>query len=182
MEKIRTILEMTEHPDRYSDKEWHDIFGDVEITPEQVEEDWHRVSSKLSSPNSHNIFRWAAAIATLMIVSGLTWAAIRLSHNTTPCPEAEVTPSVIAEVKTDEEQTTVIFNNVALEKMLDTIAAHYGIKVVFEDNDKRQVRIYFPWDKNQSAEDVVETLSQFQRFKIELMGETNHSSSCIIVR
>jgi hypothetical protein len=62
----------------------------------------------------------------------------------------------------------VIFDNVELDKMLTTMAKHYGAELEFDNDDARAFRLYFTWKPNETLEHEIERLNQFESINIEL--------------
>ena len=75
--------------------------------------------------------------------------------------KTEPTDSVVA-------AKPVIFDNVELDKMLTTMAKHYGAEVEFDNDDARAFRLYFTWKPNETLEHEIERLNQFESINIEL--------------
>ena len=46
MERLKKLAQMTEHPDRYSDEEWKEVFCGETIGKEETDEAWNRFASK----------------------------------------------------------------------------------------------------------------------------------------
>ena len=105
----------------------------------------------------------AAMTIGIIFTVGVAFAAIQIVRNASK-PAPEPTDSV-AEVK------PVIFDNVELDKMLTTMAKHYGAEVEFDNDDARAFRLYFTWKPNETLEHEIERLNQFESINIEL---SNH--------
>ena len=73
-------------------------------------------------------------------------------------------------IKTDTTTSTkpIVFDNVALDKMLPQIAAYYNKEVEFQNADARQLRFYFVWKQNETLEVVLHRLNLFESITIEL--------------
>jgi hypothetical protein len=57
---------------------------------------------------------------------------------------------------------------VELDKMLTTMAKHYGAEVEFDNDDARTFRLYFTWKPTETLEHEIERLNQFESINIEL--------------
>ena len=63
------------------------------------------------------------------------------------------------------------FDNVSLEKMLDEIAQYYGVKVVFLNQEAKQLRFYYEWNSANSLQNVVDELNHSQQMNLSLNNE-----------
>lgn len=199
---IDRLLEMLDHPERYSEQEIMDIVNHDEHTSEfyrqlvraqragnrkrsvgkQVDvdaawqqfEQWH--SGK--SPQDHSWRKIVAAIAGILLVSGIAWAAIHMVNrmSTDKVPETAITttqdvtdagPRLDVTDVADHPDDRTIFDNVALEQILDEIAAHYGMGVKFLNADARSLRFHLVWNKADGVDKVLADLNHFERVDIE---------------
>jgi hypothetical protein len=122
----------------------------------------------------------AAMIIGIIFTIGVTFAAIQIVRNAskpTPEPTQTETPAPKPQdVKPVEQEPTdsvaevkpVIFDNVELDKMLTTMAKHYGAELEFDNDDARAFRLYFTWKPNETLEHEIERLNQFESINIEL--------------
>ena len=122
----------------------------------------------------------AAMIIGIIFTIGVTFAAIQIVRNASkPAPEPTQTETPAPkpqDVKPVEQEPTdsvaevkpVIFDNVELDKMLTTMAKHYGVEVEFDNDDARAFRLYFTWKPSETLEHEIERLNQFESINIEL--------------
>lgn len=122
----------------------------------------------------------AAMIIGIIFTIGVTFAAIQIVRNAskpTPEPTQKETPAPKQQEqqKVEQEPTDsvaevkpVIFDNVELDKMLTTMAKHYGVEVEFDNDDARAFRLYFTWKPSETLEHEIERLNQFESINIEL--------------
>ena len=122
----------------------------------------------------------AAMIIGIIFTIGVTFAAIQIVRNASkPAPEPTQTetpaPKQQEQQKVEKEPTDsvaevkpVIFDNVELDKMLTTMAKHYGVEVEFDNDDARAFRLYFTWKPSETLEHEIERLNQFESINIEL--------------
>ena len=125
----------------------------------------------------------AAMIIGIIFTVGVAFAAIQIVRNASkPAPEPtqiEAPAPKPQDVKPVEQEPTdsvaevkpVIFDNVELDKMLTTMAKHYGAELEFDNDDARAFRLYFTWKPNETLEHEIERLNQFESINIEL---SNH--------
>ena len=60
----------------------------------------------------------------------------------------------------------IIYDNIPLEKMLPEIAAHYDVKVIFTNDEARQLRFRFVWNPQLGIDQVISDLNQFERLTV----------------
>lgn len=201
-EKLRRLLEMQEHPERYTDEEisqmmadedcrlWYEqmlkgadaVFAEKETTKAEglatppIRQPRHKLSA---------LRKIAAIFAGVILLSGVTYAAIRLVQSYTQAQTTETaeqptertatvkeTTDSIAQKTTDEQPTDsidlrpVVFEESELGTILQEIAAFHKCEVVYKNESAKHVRLYFTWDKKATIDDVVETFNMFERFHI----------------
>ena len=96
-EKIEKLLEMQQHPNDYSQREWDEMLADEEVRQtletmtllrrayarddaakedeEMTEREWQRLRRRLDAPARHASGRIAASVAGLLLTAGLAVAA-----------------------------------------------------------------------------------------------------------
>ena len=203
-ENIRQLLEMLDNPDAYTEQEIQDIINRDEDTretyrlmvaakrssrqrqadkPIDVDAAWQELNQKVH-PKQHS-FGWmkiAASFVGIMLVSGITFAAIqivRYAQQHTPKTEevintpkpASTTPADTLPTDTTAVSQPVIYDNIPLEKMLSEISAHYDAKVTFVNDEARGLRFRFVWDPQEGIGQVVSDLNQFERLTVTLKDD-----------
>ena len=125
-------------------------------------------------------FGWmkiAASFIGVLLVSGIAFAAIHIvrQFQKQETLKTEITENVTSPVTTAPADTLtkdtitvqpVIYDNIPLEKMLPEIAAHYDAKVIFANDEVRQLRFRFVWNPQQGIDQVVSDLNQFERLTV----------------
>ena len=128
-----------------------------------------------------SLHKVAASIIGIVFTVGVAFAAIHIvrmvSHSKPQAMQAEQTISAkpMSTLPTDTIKTDtttslkpIVFDNVALDKMLPQIAAYYHKGVDFQNADARQFRFYFVWKQNETLEVVLHRLNLFESITIEL--------------
>ena len=199
---IDRLLEMLDHPERYSEQEIMDIVNHDEQTSEfyrqlvrakrasnrklsvdrqmDVDEAWQRFERRhfSHSRQEHSWRKIVAAIAGILLLSGIAWAAVHMVNrmSTDKVPETTVTTTQDAshvgsrpdvDDMTDHPDDRVVYDNVTLEQIMDEIAAHYGLDVEFLNAEARNLRFHFVWDKADGVDKVLDDLNHFERVNIE---------------
>ena len=175
------------------DEEWEKFATEHAEELEALEKDEpHAVGGDLQSPtreerisNPFHLgilpYKVAASIIGILFTVGVAFAAIHIvrmvSHSKPQAMQAEQTisakPTSTLPTDTIKTDTTtsikpIVFDNVALDKMLPQIAAYYYKGVDFQNADARQLRFYFVWKQNETLEVVLHRLNLFESITIEL--------------
>ena len=129
-------------------------------------------------------YKVAASIIGIVFTVGVAFAAIHIvrmvSHSKLQAMQAEQTISAkptsalpTDTVKTDTTTSTkpIVFDNVALDKMLPQIAAYYNKEVEFQNEDARQFRFYFVWKQDETLDVVLHRLNLFESITVELKSD-----------
>jgi hypothetical protein len=125
-------------------------------------------------------YKVAASIIGIVFTVGVAFAAIHIvrmvSHSKPQAMQAEQTISAkptstlpTDTIKTDTTTSTkpIVFDNVALDKMLPQIAAYYHKGVDFQNEDARQFRFYFVWKQDETLDVVLHRLNLFESITVE---------------
>lgn len=132
-----------------------------------------------SRPLWHKI---AAAVITVVVISGLTVAAVRGNWlRIEKAPEAVVEQAaeplaVIGSAAVDsvaigDAPQMEILDDVTLEALLARMAEHYGVMVQFADDALRTMRLHFEWDKSLTLERNVQLLNNFSKLSVSIENE-----------
>ena len=131
-------------------------------------------------------YKVAASIIGILFTAGVAFAAIhivrhfvgedvksptqevRISNSSQPSPALPTDT-----IKTDTTTSTkpIVFDNVALDKMLPQIAAYYNKEVEFKNTDARQLRFYFVWKQDETLDVVLHRLNLFESIIVELKSD-----------
>jgi len=131
-----------------------------------------------------SLHKVAASIIGILFTVGVAFAAIHIVRMVSnPKPQAIQTEQTISAkptsalptdtVKTDTTTTTkpIVFDNVALDKMLPQIASYYNKEVEFLNADARQLRFYFVWKQDETLDVVLHRLNLFESITVELKSD-----------
>lgn len=173
--------------------------ADEETIP--VEEEWQKFYSEhadeieaLGEDNTHSTtvkrlksivpYKVAASIIGILFTAGFAFATIHiLSLIPSPSPKDEgskytqvadtarkdTTP--LSTRRGAEGEAPIVFDNVALEKMLSQIAAYYNKEVEFQNDDARQLRFYFVWKQDEGLDVTLHRLNLFESVSVELNSD-----------
>ena len=165
------------------DEEWEKFATEHAEELEALEKDEPRTATikKLMGILPYKV---AVSIIGILFTAGVAFAAIHIvrmvSHSKPQIIQAEQTISdnpfsalPTDTVKTDTTTTTkpIVFDNVALEKMLPQIASYYNKEVDFQNADARQLRFYFVWKQDETLDVVLHRLNLFESITVELKSD-----------
>ena len=132
------------------------------------------------------LYKVAASIIGILFTAGVAFAAIhivrhfvggdlksptqevRISNSSQPSPAL---PTDTVKTDTTANAKPIVFDNVALDKMLPLIAAYYNKEVEFKNTDARQLRFYFVWKQDETLDVVLHRLNLFESITIELKSD-----------
>ena len=178
------------------DEEWEKFAAEHAEELEALEKDEpHAVGGDLQSPtrevrisNPFHLgilpYKVAASIIGILFTAGVAFAAIHIVRMVSdPKPQTMQAEQTISAkptsalptdtVKTDTTANVkpIVFDNVALHKMLPQIAAYYNKEVEFQNADARQLRFYFVWKQDETLDVVLHRLNLFESITVELKSD-----------
>ena len=173
--------------------------ADEEAIP--VEEEWQKFYSEhadeieaLGEDNTHSAtvkrlksivpYKVASSIIGILFTAGFAFATIHiLSLIPNPSPKddgskytqvADTAKEVTTPLSTQTgagNESPIVFDNVALEKMLSQIATYYNKEVEFQNDDARQLRFYFVWKPDEGLDVTLHRLNLFESVSVELNSD-----------
>ena len=154
--------------------------------PVDVDKAWQQFEQTHLATQKHGRLwqRVAATVLGVLMMSGIAWATIyTVRHFTATNQSKQTTENITTPAQTEadaggprlgvadtsavENEATVVFDNTPLEQMLDEIAAYYGMTIEFQNEDARNLRFHFVWNKGDGLEKVLEDMSHFESVTIE---------------
>lgn len=205
---------MMEHPERYTDEQLREMLVHPECrelyeTMQQVEnalqmdeaqqqiaqgikeEEWKKFEQQHFKSSTHQhlnaSWRWrkiAAAVAVVVMLSGITYAAIGLSrhiHSRHPFHSPTTTTNganlsnredVLPNDSTAAVAEAITFENVPLDEILLSIAEHYGKTLDIRNKQVHELRLFYRWNKQESLESVLADLNHFEQVHLTLSDDT----------
>lgn len=167
------------------DEEWEKFAAEHAEELEALEKDEPRTATikKLMGIVPYKV---AASIIGILFTAGVAFAAIHIvrhfvggdlkspTHEVRISNSSQPSPALPTDtVKTDTTTTTkpIVFDNVALDKMLPQIASYYNKEVEFLNADARQLRFYFVWKQDETLDVVLHRLNLFESITVELKSD-----------
>ena len=171
------------------DAEWEKLKEEKQQKEEMSQNAETQQTAKLFSLWSP--MRRVAAVAAVLVVSGITFAAIHLvtrSHQPSDNSNTELVASqkdsiqqVSAPQKSNIEEKTdsaslaqlpLVYENAELQNILTPIAGHFHLQVTYQNESARHIRLFLQLEKNMSLDDIIELLNHFEKVNIRHEGQT----------
>ena len=189
-DKMKRLLEMQEHPERYSEEEIRQLMADEECR--QLYEQMVKATDSMFAENhkSHALpkrptalYKIAAVFIGLLMLSGIAYAAIHIvSSSRSQQAEVQDTTAVAHkgpdpavkfashEVLPPCEPKT--FENVPLKDIATELASIYHINIKTRNTETAALRLYYPWNPQMPLAQVVEELNRFEKVHLTLTNDT----------
>ena len=150
-----------------------------------VDEAWREFAAKheiaeVKIPRFGSRFKVAASITGFIFLSGIALAAIRSGafRSSSPSNATKTNTGLAVPYKRDSTKAEVavksdtlnlkpvVFDNAELADVVSQLAAFYHVKVEFQNEKARHIRIFFNWDKTKTLQRNIEILNAFDRIQI----------------
>ena len=241
-QKWDMLLDLLEHPEKYSETQKDELLGDEEVNElyqqlietrqsldfakskeemkmPSIDAEWEKLKDEMKlkdkiklkeekqqedemSQNAETLqtaklfplwspMRKVAAVAAVLVVSGITFAAIHLvtrSHQASDNSNTELVSSrkdsiqqVSAPQKSNIEEKTdsaslaqlpLVYENAELQNILTPIAGHFHLQVTYQNESARHIRLFLQLEKNMSLDDIIELMNHFEKVNIRHEGQT----------
>ena len=171
------------------DAEWEKLKYEMKLKEVMKQNAETQQTAKLFSLWSP--MRKVAAVAAVLVVSGITFAAIHLvtrSHQPSDNNNTELVTShkdsiqqVSAPQKSNIEEKTdsaslaqlpLVYENAELQNILTPIAGHFHLQVTYHNESARHIRLFLQLEKNMSLDDIIELMNHFEKVNIRHEGQT----------
>ena len=234
-QKWNLLLDLLEHPEKYSETQKDELLGDEEVNElylqlvetrqsldfgkskeemkmPSIDAEWEKLKDEMKlkemqqkeemSQNAEtqqtaklfplwSPMRKVAAVAAVLVVSGITFAAIHLvtrSHQASDKNKTELVSSrkdsiqqVSAPQKSNIEEKTdsaslaqlpLVYENAELQNILTPIAGHFHLQVTYQNESARHIRLFLQLEKNMSLDDIIKLMNHFEKVNIRHDGQT----------
>ena len=241
-QKWDMLLDLLEHPEKYSETQKDELLGDEEVNElyqqlvetrqsldfakskekmkmPSIDAEWEKLKDEMKLKEKKQLkeekqqkekmnqnseiqqtaklfplwspMRKVAAVAAVLVVSGITFAAIHLvtrSHQASDKHNTELVASrkdsiqqVSAPQKSNIEekadsaslaQLPLVYENAELQNILTPIAGHFHLQVTYQNESARHIRLFLQLEKNMSLDDIIELMNHFEKVNIRHEGQT----------
>ena len=200
MDKTERIIDMTEHPERYSEDELRKMLIDDDegsriyrtitelnaaLTFEEMAKS-DKGEAKMRLSDKWNKLRFinktAAVIVAICLISGITYAAVALIHHpSTPektetvAPASSHSPSAPvhgASALSVPAPIVKTYEDAPLTTIVSDIATTFNKQQAYRTQKADSLRLYFRLDTRRGLEKNIEELNTFENINIEINGDT----------
>ena len=129
-------------------------------------------SFKRSAHSSFRHRRWlqiAAIMIGVVLISGIAIAAIYMNRHWTVNDEQWM---VVDGQQAENNDSSVLFDNVPLDSVLGVVAAHYQKVVRFRDEAPRSMKLIMTWNPDAPLADFLDRLNAFDGLNLRLENDT----------
>lgn len=196
MDKYNLVLDIIEHPEKYTAERLKEILSDPKVreiynllckTDSAIEyhkeldvnAEWNDFS-RSHMPHSRRWVIWSgsrvASIAAIACTSVVAIAVTISVMNRKPLSEKEVEymiPSGIMAQDTvvaQTDTTKIMFENESLEVIMKSVASLYGVEVMFRHRETASLHLYYKLDTALSLDEVISQLNTFEQINIKRNG------------
>ena len=146
------------------DAEWQ-RFAQTHLTEQKPERSWLKI---------------AATFIGILMMSGIAFAAIHIIHHVSNAggePQKPIRETTIANphqlpadtLKIDSIPPKVVrYDEATLEKILTDMADYYGLSLIWKSEEAKTLRLFYIWNKQQSAVEAIRSMNSFERIRLEL--------------
>ena len=146
-----------------ADTEWQ-RFSATHFSEERTKRGWLKV---------------AASIIGVLMMSGIAFAAIHIARqmqkpmdNTVADTTAVANSSLFTLHSSLPEDTipsrVVRYDEATLEQILTDMAVYYGLTLNWKSEEAKTLRLFYIWNKQQSAVEAIGSMNSFERIRLEL--------------
>jgi predicted anti-sigma-YlaC factor YlaD len=193
MDQLEQLLDMIEHPDRYTEQQVNSLLSDpdlrkhyeVMISLRAAYEPQPALPQKKREPIHGNTTRqhalwgglgWglkaaAAVFLGIVLVSGIAIAAWLASPKPTVSTSSQP-ERLEASLPPSEEMTARAFDNTPLTDIMAVVAKHYGHHVAFANDSLRQLRITTTWNEDEPLSAFLENMNELDGLNFTQKGDT----------
>lgn len=191
MDQLEQLLDMIEHPDRYTEQQVNSLLSDpdlrkhyeVMVSLRAAYEGQPAQPQKKREPIHGNTTRqhalWgglglkaaAAVFLGIVLVSGIAIAAWLASPKPTVSTSSQP-ERLEASLPPSEEMKARAFDNTPLADIMAVVAKHYGHHVAFANDSLRQLRITTTWNEDEPLSAFLENMNELDGLSFTQKGDT----------
>lgn len=184
MDKLELLLDMIEHPERYTEQQIQDLLADEEVRKHYdvmvrlreaygIEGRSERVKNKRVKSAKYKLLfirRIAAVFLAAALLGGLAFAAYHFLSPNTEKQSAEVSaPSLTG---SEGRESAIRYSNARLDSILTVVSVFYGKTVCFRDSTTCELRMSTIWDCEDSLAVFIAMLNEFDGLRLKDEGDT----------
>ena len=166
-----------------------------EMKMPSIDEEWKKLKEEKQNCTKvvslWSPMRKVAAVAAVLVVSGFAFAAIHLAllsrqtsdkNNTELIAaskdsvlEVSFTRKANIEEKADSASIAkfpLVYENAELQNILTPIAEHFHLKVTYQNESARHIRLFLQLKEDMSIDDIIKLMNHFEKVNIRHEGQT----------
>lgn len=149
-------------------------------TSDIIDEEWQKFESEHFAPK-HRSWGWmqiAAAFIGVLMLSGITYAAVQMVRHTQEQAWNQGDRSLDSDGKAvDQGPVPLIpepktFENVPLKDIAAEMGSAYHVTIEVKNAETAALRLYYPWNPQMPLKQVVEELNRFEKVHLTLTSDT----------
>ena len=174
MKDIEKLLRMVERPQDFTDEELQQLMDDPDMQAcyelmVKAEEGFAQRKTKCSK--GVRLWKIAAMFIGIILLSGLTYAAVQFSRQTTDDVKSQTQEMQAAETRQQPTEVTPqdsirTFVNAELQQILGELADYYHVDVDYRNEQARHLRLYTKWNTTAPLSQMIERLNNFEKVSI----------------
>lgn len=175
-----------------------------EICLPSVDEEWEKLKEKKlknagiepkAKRKMKTVALWSpmrkvAAIVTVLVVSGFTFAAIHLAYNSFLASPSHDTKMAKGKIENKDSirlaaaeaqqaggvndsvaaKLPLLYEDMELQAILKPIAQHFNVQVVYRNESARHIRLYLQLTERMSLDEIIELMNHFEKVNIHSEG------------
>lgn len=193
-DKLTQVLEAVEHPERYTDEQLRLLLSDNEcaayyqlmcdaassyadsheVDEAETEAAWQQLSLRKPA-RLLTLRRIAAMLVTVLLLTGISYAAIRLISEHAEAVDDMTDKTLVADTQAtaDEQEESPTdsvwtFQHAELQEILEQVAAYYQLQTEYRHEETRHVCFYVKWNKAEAVQQLMERLNLSEKVNITL--------------
>jgi hypothetical protein len=147
-----------------------------------VDAEWQRFAQThlAEQKPERNWLKIAATFIGILMMSGIAFAAIHVIRHVSNAggePQEPIQETTIANphqlpadtLKTDSIPPKVVrYDEATLEQILTDMADYYGLTLNWKSEEAKTLRLFYIWNKQQSAVEAIRSMNYFEHICLEL--------------
>ena len=162
--QLKQAMMSDENNENDVDAEWQ-RFAHTHLTGQKPERSWLKI---------------AATFIGILMMSGIAFAAIHIIRNVSNAgldPQEPIQETTVANpnklpadtLKTDSIPPKVVrYDEATLEQILTDMTDYYGLTLNWKSEEAKTLRLFYIWNKQQSAVEAISSMNSFERIRLEL--------------
>ena len=199
-EKMKRLLEAQDHPETFTEEELQAMLKEDDLRESaelmarlkqayigketediDVDAEWQRFASQKPKRRSWGWMQIAAAFIGLLMLSGITYAAIHIVSSSRSQQAVENQGDRSLDSVQNHGPVPLIlhpipepktFENVPLKDITAELASFYHIAIEVRNDETAALRLYYPWNPQMPLQQVVEELNRFEKVNLTLTNDT----------